>query len=201
MRGDGIGITAAPEENDMNIFSQGWPWYVSGPLIGATMLLLLFLGRRFGLSTNLKTLCSVGGAGRFSDYFADNWRKESWNLVFALGALLGGALMVLLGAKDRFVEISAGTVGNMARLGVGHTPGLLPDALFGTAALASPGLWLFWIIGGFLIGFGTRWANGCTSGHGISGLASLQKGSLLAVVGFFIGGLVTTYLVLPWVFS
>ncbi len=185
----------------MTIFSQGWPWYVSGPLIGATMLLLLFLGKRFGLSTNLKTLCSVGGAGKLSDYFAENWRGQTWNLVFALGALLGGALMVLLGAKDRFVEISAGTIENMASLGVAHTPGLLPDALFGNAALSSPGLWLFWIVGGFLIGFGARWANGCTSGHGVSGLAALQQGSLLAVIGFFIGGLATTYLILPWIFS
>lgn len=185
----------------MNLFSQGWPWYVSGPLIGATMLLLLFLGRRFGLSTNLRTLCSVAGAGRLSGYFAENWRNQAWNLVFALGALLGGALMVLLGANDRFVRISAGTVENMARLGVGHTPGLLPDSLFGTAAFAAAGPWLLWIIGGFLVGFGARWANGCTSGHGISGLSSLQKGSLLAVIGFFLGGLITTHLVLPWVMS
>ena len=181
----------------MPLLENAWPWYVSGPLIGSTMLLLLFLGRRFGLSTNLKTLCSLAGAGKYSDYFRENWRGHAWNLVFALGGLLGGTLMTFMGAKDRMVAVSAGTVENMARLGVDHTPGLLPDALFGNAALASPGLWLFWIVGGFLIGFGARWANGCTSGHGVSGLAALQVGSLLAVVGFFIGGLATTHLILP----
>lgn len=185
----------------MTILQHAWPWYVSGPLIGATMLLLLFLGRRFGLSTNLKTLCSLAGGGRYSDYFRENWRGQAWNLVFALGGLLGGALMTALGAKERLVAVSEGTVANMARLGVEHSPGLLPESLFGTAALSSPGLWLFWILGGFLIGFGARWAGGCTSGHGVSGLAALQVGSLLAVLGFFAGGLITTHLVLPGVLS
>ena len=83
----------------MPLLENAWPWYVSGPLIGSTMLLLLFLGRRFGLSTNLKTVCSLAGAGKYSDYFRENWRGHAWTLVFALGGLLGGTLMTFMGSQ------------------------------------------------------------------------------------------------------
>jgi uncharacterized protein len=185
----------------VTILTQPWPWFVSGPLIGATMLLMLVLGKRFGLSTNLKTLCSLGGAGRWSGYFADHWRGHAWNLVFALGAVIGGAGMALLGVKDRLIDVSPGTLENMEGLGISRNPGLLPDSLFGTVAWANPGAWILWIAGGFLVGFGARWANGCTSGHGIGGLSALQKGSLLAILGFFAGGLIATHLIYPWMLS
>jgi uncharacterized membrane protein YedE/YeeE len=187
----------------MTIFTQPWPWYLSGAAIGLTMITLLLLGRRFGLSTNLKALCSLGGAGRLtkSGYFADGWRPHAWNLVFALGAAVGGAGMALAGAKERFVAISAGTRAHLEGLGISYNPGLMPDSLFGTQAFTNPWAWALWIAGGFLIGFGARWAGGCTSGHGISGLSSLQKGSLLAIAGFFGGGLFVTHLLYPWILS
>ena len=56
-------------------------------------------------------------------------------------------------------------------------------------------------VGGFLVGFGTRYAGGCTSGHAISGLSNLQLPSLVAVIGFFIGGLVMTHLIFPYLYS
>jgi uncharacterized membrane protein YedE/YeeE len=185
----------------VNVLTTPWPWYASGALIGLTMLTMLFLGRRFGLSTNLKTLCALGGAGKWSTYFADGWRPHVWNLVFAAGAILGGALMTILGAKDRMIDISAGTIARLEALGISHNAGLMPDSLFGAGAFANPGAWLLWIGGGFLVGFGARWANGCTSGHGISGLSALQKGSLLALLGFFGGGLFATYVLYPWILS
>ena len=185
----------------LNGLIQPWPWYVSGPLIGLAMLLLLFLGGKFGISSNLKTLCSLGGAGKYSEYFAEPWRKQIWNLTFALGAMIGGAITALWGMKDRTVAISAKTVADLADLGIRQTPGMMPEGLFGGAAFSSPALWALWIVGGFLVGFGARWANGCTSGHAISGLSSLQKGSLFAVIGFFVGGLVSTHLLYPWIFS
>jgi uncharacterized membrane protein YedE/YeeE len=178
-----------------------WPWYVSGTAIGLTMLMMLFLGKRFGLSTNLKSLCALGGAGKMSGYFADGWRAQSWNLVFALGAILGGTLMHFSGAKDRVVAISEGTVARLESLGISRNPGLMPDSLFGGEAWANPGAWVLWIGGGLLVGFGARWANGCTSGHGISGLSSLQKGSLMALIGFFGGGLFATFILYPWILS
>jgi uncharacterized membrane protein YedE/YeeE len=188
----------------VSLLTTPWPWYASGALIGFTMLTMLFLGRRFGLSTNLKTLCTLAGANRLSkytNYFSDGWRPHLWNLVFALGAALGGTFMALAGAKRRTVDLDAGTVAQLERLGVAQGPGLMPDALFGTAAFANPGAWALWIVGGFLVGFGARWANGCTSGHGISGLSALQKGSLLALLGFFGGGLFATHVLYPWILS
>jgi uncharacterized membrane protein YedE/YeeE len=185
----------------MGILTSPWAWYASGAAIGLTMLTMLFLGRRFGLSTNLKTLCALGGAGRYSGYFADGWRPHIWNLVFALGAILGGALMMVLGAKDRVIAISAGTVARLEELGISRNAGLMPDSLFGSAAFANPAAWALWIVGGFLVGFGARWANGCTSGHGISGLSALQKGSLFALLGFFAGGLIATHVLYPWIVS
>lgn len=185
----------------MTVLTTPWPWYASGVAIGLTMLTLMFLGRRFGLSTNLKTLCALGGAGRWSSYFADGWRPHIWNLVFALGAILGGALMVLTGAKERVIAISSGTVEHLTDLGVSYNAGLMPDSLFGAQAFTNPWAWALWIIGGFLVGFGARWANGCTSGHGISGLSTLQKGSLFALLGFFGGGLFATHVLYPWMLS
>jgi uncharacterized membrane protein YedE/YeeE len=183
----------------MNFIWQPWPWYVSGPLIGATMLFMLAMGRRFGVSTNLKTLCALGGAGKYSGYFREPWRRQAWNLVFVAGAMLGGALASLWGAKARMVAISPRTVADLEALGIRQSPGMMPEALFGGPAFFSAGPWLLWIAGGFLVGFGARWANGCTSGHAISGLSSLQKGSLLAVTGFFAGGLASTHLLYPWI--
>jgi uncharacterized membrane protein YedE/YeeE len=165
------------------------------------MILMLLLGRRFGVSTNLKTLCALGGGARWSDYFSEPWRRQAWNLVFASGAMIGGAITAIWGMKGRTVAISPKTVAGIADLGIQQTPGLMPEGLFGTQAFASPGAWLLWIVGGFLVGFGARWANGCTSGHAISGLSSLQKGSLFAVLGFFTGGLIATHLLYPWILS
>ncbi len=187
----------------MALLTTPWPWYWSGAAIGLTMITLLFLGRRFGLSTNLKALCSLGGARRWtkSDYFADGWRPHGWNLVFALGAALGGALTAWAGAKDRFVAITDGTIARLDALGISYNAGLMPDSLFGAASFTNPWAWALWIVGGFLIGFGARWANGCTSGHGISGLSALQKGSLFALLGFFGGGLLVTHVLYPRMFS
>lgn len=185
----------------MNILTSPWPWYTSGAAIGCIMLTLLFLGRRFGLSTNLKSLCALGGAGRWSGYFADGWRPHVWNLVFAFGAAVGGALTVLMGAKDRVIAISAGTVTRLEELGISRNAGLMPDSLFGEPASENMVAWMLWIVGGFLVGFGARWASGCTSGHGISGLSALQKGSFLALLGFFGGGLFVTRILYPWVLS
>jgi uncharacterized membrane protein YedE/YeeE len=165
------------------------------------MLLMLMLGRRFGVSTNLKTLCALGGGARWSPYFSEPWRRQAWNLVFAAGAIMGGGLTALWGMKDRTVAISAQTMADIGALGIRQTPGMMPDGLFGAEAFSSLGAWALWIVGGFLVGFGARWANGCTSGHAISGLSSLQKGSFLAVLGFFAGGLLSTHLFYPWIFG
>lgn len=182
----------------MNLFATGWPWYVSGPLIFVTMALLVLLGRRFGVSSNLESICTIAGAGRVAPYFRVNWRDRTWNLVFIAGAMTGGLLTHVLGAAGRIVPISPRTVATLASWGFAHDPGFAPASLMGSQALSSPVAWGLLGVGGFLVGFGTRWANGCTSGHGVSGLADLQRGSLVATLSFFAGGVVVTNLVLPW---
>jgi uncharacterized protein len=180
------------------ILSRPWPWYVAGPAIGLVVpLLLLIANRSFGLSSNLQHLCSVLNVR--GDYFAYDWRRVGgWNLLVAGGIVVGGFLGgVVLRGPER-VAIAPSTEAELALLGVAQDDALAPLALFGwEAILAGPGL-VVGLLGGLLIGFGTRWAAGCTSGHAITGLASLQWPSLVAVVGFFVGGLVMTHLLFPW---
>jgi len=181
----------------MHLFATGWAWYVSGPLIFVTMALLVLLGRRFGVSSNLESICTIAGAGRVVPHFRVNWRDRAWNIAFIVGAMIGGLLTHLLGAAGRIVPISQSTVTTLASWGFSHDPGFAPDALMGTAALSSPTAWGLLGVGGFLVGFGTRWASGCTSGHGVSGLADLQRGSWIATMSFFASGLIVTNFVLP----
>jgi uncharacterized membrane protein YedE/YeeE len=181
----------------MNVFATGWAWYVSGPLIFATMATLVVLGQRFGVSSNLESICTIAGAGRVAPLFRVNWRDHAWNLTFICGAVVGGLLTHFLGAAQRIVPISEKTVATIQGWGFSHDPGFAPQALMGMPALTSPVAWGLLGVGGFLVGFGTRWASGCTSGHGVSGLADLQVGSLIATVSFFASGLLVTNLLLP----
>lgn len=185
----------------MGLFESAWPWYVAGPLIAACMAALLFAGKRFGVSSNFQTLCTLAGAGRFSDFFRIDWRERKWNLVFILGTVLGGALSGLWLRPEPKVDLSSDTVATLESWGL-QDPGATfePMELYGPEVWGQPGTWLILLVGGFLVGFGTRWADGCTSGHAISGLSSLQLPSLIAVVGFFIGGLTMTHWVLPYLF-
>lgn len=180
---------------------QPWPWYVSGPLIAGIMFLLLFGGKNFGMSSNLRTLCSLGGAGKKAEYFNFDWRSQRWNLVVALGAVIGGFLAASFLSPDPAVNIAADTVANLEQLGFESAgEAYLPDELFASEALTDPKSLGLLLLGGLLIGFGARYAGGCTSGHAISGLSNLQLPSLIAVIGFFIGGLVMVHLLFPLIF-
>lgn len=179
------------------------PWYIAGPLLGLIVpALLLFGGKVFGISANLRHLCAAAlpDASRIKPAFLRyDWRKAGlWNLVFALGIGLGGVLTaVLFGVPDAGQSISEATRADLSALGVTDFSGLVPDSLISWGALGTVGGFLSIVLGGFLVGFGARYAGGCTSGHAISGLAGLQVPSLVAVVGFFIGGLFATYVLLP----
>lgn len=177
-----------------------WPWYVAGPLIGLTVPLLLLLGNKaFGISSNLRHVCAMA-PGRVP-FFRYDWRKAGgWNLTFAAGIIVGGFLAGVLLANPEPVQVAASTRTDLAALGIGVDGGLAPAELFSWSALGSLGTWAILLGGGFLVGFGARYAGGCTSGHAISGLANLQLPSLVAVVGFFIGGLIMTHLFLPLIF-
>jgi uncharacterized protein len=184
------------------MLSSPWPWYVAGPLIGLIVpMLLLFGGKVFGISANLRHACAAIPAPKAlkPGFLRYDWRRTGgWNLVFVLGIAVGGALSALvLGVPDAGQSISAATQADLQALGVREFSGLVPVDLFSWSALASPVGLVLLLGGGLLVGFGARWAGGCTSGHAISGLADLQLPSLVAVVGFFIGGLAVTFGLLP----
>jgi len=185
----------------MEYILQPWPWFVSGPLIAIVMFTLLYFGRTFGMSSNLRTLCAIGGAGKKVEFFKFDWKSQRWNLVVVLGAILGGFIAHHYLSNPIHIDLSENTVKDLASLGFNDVgKSLLPSELFSWDAVFSiKGLSIL-IIGGFLVGFGTRYAGGCTSGHAITGLSSLQLPSLIAVVGFFIGGLIMIHFIYPILF-
>tara|TARA_R110002020_G_scaffold154714_6_gene335145 strand:- start:25173 stop:25727 length:555 start_codon:yes stop_codon:yes gene_type:complete len=184
----------------MEWITNPWPWYVSGPLIALVMFLLLFVGKQFGMSSNLRTLCSATGAGRAAEFFRFDWKKERWNLIVIVGAAIGGFLASHY-LSDNTVVIADDVVVKLQGYGIESAgKAYLPTEIFSIAALSSPKVLAILIIGGFLVGFGARYAGGCTSGHAISGLSNLQLPSLIAVIGFFIGGLVMIHLIYPLIF-
>jgi uncharacterized protein len=185
----------------MEFIKEPWPWYISGPCIALVMFLLLYFGRTFGMSSNLRTLCAIGGAGRHAEFFKYDWKSQKWNLIVMLGAILGGFIAHFFLSNPIDINISDNTVRDLNALGFTNTgKSLLPPELFSWEAVFSLKGMLILIIGGFLVGFGTRYAGGCTSGHAITGLSSLQLPSLIAVIGFFIGGLIMIHLIYPILF-
>lgn len=189
----------------LRVFSQPWPWYVAGPLIGLTVpAVLLWVGRPFGISSSFRDVCAAAFPGRLA-YFCYDWKDSAWRLTFALGIVGGGFLawQVFSPAESTglAVAISDATRADLQALGLIDLTGLVPPQLMSWRALGSlPGL-IVLVLGGFLVGFGTRWADGCTSGHAITGLANLQLASLIAVIGFFVGGLISTHWLLPLILA
>jgi len=185
----------------MDIILQPWPWYVAGPLIALIMFLLIFMGKQFGMSSNLRTICTLCGADGKASFFDFDWRAQKWNLIVIIGAAIGGFIAISFLTEDPSVSINPDTVSTLQNLGFESSgSAYLPEELYGIDALTNWKALSVLIIGGFLIGFGARWAGGCTSGHAISGLSNLQLPSLIAVVGFFIGGLVMVHLLFPLIF-
>jgi uncharacterized membrane protein YedE/YeeE len=185
----------------MDCIFQTWHWSISGFLIGMIMLTLIYFGKNFGMSSNLQTLCSMTGIGNKVSFFDIDWKSKRWNLVVVLGAMLGGFVAVHFMSDPSNVAINPKTIAQLAALGIDAPNGQLePNFLFGNQIFESPKKIFILIIGGILIGFGTRYAGGCTSGHAISGLSNLQLPSLKAVIGFFIGGLIMAHFLLPLIF-
>ncbi|MDC6389290.1 YeeE/YedE thiosulfate transporter family protein [Maribacter sp. PR1] len=186
----------------MDWIYEPWPWYVAGPLIALTMFLLLYAGKQFGMSSNLRTMCSIGGAGKYSDFFKFDWKSQRWNLTVVLGSVIGGFIASQF-LSNNTVEINPKTTTHLSQdYGIESAgSAYLPTELFASENLADPFVLIILILGGFLVGFGARYAGGCTSGHAISGLSNLQLPSLIAVIGFFIGGLVMVHLLFPLIFS
>lgn len=188
-------------ETIINWLKQPWPWYVAGPIAGLMVPLLLITGNKtFGISSSLRHVCAACFPGNVS-FFKYNWKKESWNLLFAAGILLGGVVGGVWLANPNPINIAPETIADLQALGMSDFGGLMPTEIFSTAALFSPIGLFFFVIGGFLVGFGTRYAGGCTSGHTIMGLSNLQWPSLVATISFMAGGFIMTHLLLPFILS
>jgi len=185
----------------IEFISQPWAWYVSGPMIGFVMFLLLWAGGEFGVSSNLRTICSIGGAGKKIDFFNFDWKSQIWNLVFIFGAVIGGYIAHNFLSPEQGLQLSQSTINDLASLGIGFDGNLVPSELFSWESVYTMRGFMVLVVGGFMVGFGSRWAGGCTSGHAISGLSNFQIPSLVAVIGFFIGGLIMTFLLFPIIFN
>lgn len=187
---------------DATALVDPWPWYVAGPLIGLVVpALLLFGGKVFGISANLRHACAAlpVPTWRKPAFLRYDWRGEGlWNLAFVAGIAAGGLVgMQLLSRPELPLALSPDTFAALDALGVTDVTGFVPGELISWRGLLTPAGALMVLGGGFLVGFGARWAGGCTSGHAISGLADLQLPSLVAVLGFFAGGLLVVHGLLP----
>ncbi len=184
----------------IEFLSRPWPWYVCGPLITLVMFLLIYFGKTFSASSSMRTICAAAGAEKFSDFFRYDWKAYTWNLIFLGGAILGAFIAVTFFPNPEMIKISETTVADLQMLGITQNGNeYLPESIFSWENLFTLKGFIFMVVGGFFVGFGTRYAHGCTSGHSISGMSNLQLPSLIATVGFFIGGLLMTWIILPYI--
>jgi hypothetical protein len=185
----------------MDLFSSFWPWYVAGPLIGLYVpVLYLLLNKHFGVSSTFRDICAAA-LRPAAPYFKYNWKANSWRLVFVGGVVLGGLLARGTLATPAIGQISDHTLAALSSLGVRDFSRLIPGDLFSFSSLLTLRGFLLIVGGGFLVGFGTRYADGCTSGHTIHGIATFQRASIVATLCFFAGGLLSSYVLLPLILS
>ncbi len=181
--------------------SRPWPWYVAGPLIGLTVPALLLLGNKsFGISSSLRHICAACIPANIS-FFKYDWKKEVWNLFFVAGILVGGFIAAQFLANPNPVQVNPKLANELATYGVDDYSQLVPVQLMNWTSLFTLKGFLLMVFGGFLVGFGTRYAGGCTSGHAIMGLSNLQWPSLVATICFMAGGFIMANLLLPIILS
>ena len=185
----------------LEILKQPWPWYVAGPLIGLTVPVLLILGNKsFGISSSLRHICASCLPANIP-FFKYNWKKEIWNLVFVTGILLGGFIAMQFLSNPNAIVVNAALASELAGYGIYNYTNLVPLDIMNWSSLFTLKGFIIMIGGGFLVGFGTRYAGGCTSGHSIMGIANLQGPSLVATIFFMIGGFIMANVILPLILS
>lgn len=185
----------------LEILRNPWPWYVAGPLIGLTVPALLLIGNKsFGISSSLRHICAACMPGDIT-FFKYDWRKEIWNLFFVAGVFLGGLIAAQVLSNPNPVLINANLASELGNYGIDNYSGLVPVQLFNWANLFTLQGFVLMVFGGFLVGFGTRYAGGCTSGHAIMGLSTLQWPSLIATCCFMAGGFLVANLILPLILA
>jgi uncharacterized membrane protein YedE/YeeE len=183
----------------MEVLTKPWPWYVAGPILGLMVpAMLLLCNKQLGISSTLRHICAACIPTK-ATFFKYNWRADIWNLVFALGLVLGGFVAGVVFRNPDPVQISEATVANLNQWGIHDYSGLMSSDIFSFGALLTLRGFILIVGGGLLVGFGTRYANGCTSGHTIMGLSNLQFPSLVASICFFAGGTFLTWVILPFI--
>lgn len=183
------------------LLKQPWPWYIAGPLIGLTVPALLIIGNKsFGISSSLRHICASCMPANIP-FFKYDWKKEVWNLFFVFGIFLGGAIAINLLSNANPVEVNPKLATELAGYGITNFNNLVPEDIINWQSLFTLKGFLLMVVGGFLVGFGTRYAGGCTSGHAIMGLSNLQLPSLIATISFMIGGFLMANLILPIILS
>lgn len=185
----------------LDLIREPWHWSIAGVFVGLTVPILLLLGnKKFGISSTLRQACAICIPAKIP-FFSYDWKKEVWNLYFVLGILVGSFLTVQFIDNPNLIEVAESTKQDLLEFGITDYGGLLPPQIFNVDNIFSLTGLFFFVIGGFLVGFGTRYAAGCTSGHSIMGLANLQWPSLIATVFFMIGGFLSTHFLLPLIFK
>lgn len=185
----------------MEILTQPWPWWAAGIIIGLTVPALLLLGNKhFGISSNLRHICAACFPANIK-FFKYDWKKESWNFFFVVGIVAGAAIATVFLPNPDPVQIHPDLAQDLAANGITHIDGMVPTDLFNWESLLSLRGFILIVIGGFLVGFGTRYAGGCTSGHAIMGLSNLQIPSLIATISFMVGGFLMANLILPHILA
>ncbi|MBY0347738.1 MAG: YeeE/YedE family protein [Hydrotalea flava] len=178
---------------------QPWPWYVSGPLIGLMVPLLLLLGNKvFGISSSLRHICAACLPAKLP-FFNYNWKAEQWNLFFVGGVVIGGWVASNWLTNGQPIVINPVLLNNLSYYQVQENNSLMPAAIFSWQGLLTLRGFIMMVVGGFLVGFGTRYAGGCTSGHAINGLSNLQLPSFIATICFMIGGFLMANFILPFI--
>jgi len=181
----------------LEFLSRPWPWYVAGPLIGLTVPLLLIMGNKsFGISSSMRHFCAACFPAKIP-FFHYEWKREVWNLFFVVGIVCGGILAATVLNSPEPVVIDEQLRAELASYGVTEINSIVPEQLFSFESLMTARGFMVMIVGGFLVGFGTRYAGGCTSGHSIMGISSLQLPSLVATICFMAGGFLMANIFLP----
>lgn len=185
----------------IEFIKQPWPWYVAGPIIGLMVPILLISGNKsLGISSSLRHVCAACLPSNIP-FFQYDWKKEIWNLFFVFGVFLGGIITALYLKNDQPMVVNPELMKELSQYGISDYSGLVPVELFNWPALATPRGIVMMLLGGFMVGFGTRYAGGCTSGHAIMGLSNLQLPSLIATIAFMAGGFIMANLILPFILA
>lgn len=185
----------------MEQIQHPWPWYVAGALIGLIVPALLLIGNKsFGISSNLRHICAACFPANIP-FFKYDWKKEIWNLFFVGGIVAGAFIAVYCLGDPNPMVVHPALKETLENYGISNYDYMLPKELFSFEALLTTRGLMLMIGGGFLVGFGTRYAGGCTSGHSIMGLSNLQWPSLVATISFMAGGFIMANYILPWILS